>query len=305
VPTGGRPASEECVGATAANLFGTRDLSALRARGSLRRLADTGEFDVSEVHCRDDRRGLAGPGVAPSWHVGLIRRGGFLRRANGREDFFDASSAFLARPGEETYLGHPAGPGDVSTTIVVPAEVVDEVFAGSPPAGRVVTSPAFDQGHRLLVAACRRGVDHGEVDERVHALLAQLSTDDPVVASANPTTASAHRRLVSKACEALSQGGLTIGLVELARHLHCSPHHLSRVFRRVTGNTVTFYRNELRVRAVLEDVSAGATNLRTLAAHYGFADQAHLGRVVRRHRHQSPAALARILADDEHERPTS
>ena len=106
---------------------------------------------------------------------------------------------------------------------------------------------------------------------------------------------------MSEACEALNQGGLTMGLNELARRLYCSPHHLSRVFRRVTGRTITFYRNELRVRAVLEDVTAGATNLRTLAAHYGFADQAHLGRVVRRHRHQSPAALARILAGDEHE----
>jgi AraC-like DNA-binding protein len=96
-----------------------------------------------------------------------------------------------------------------------------------------------------------------------------------------------------------------MGLTELARRLYCSPHHLSRVFRRVTGHTITFYRNELRVRAVLEDVSAGATNLRTLAAHYGFADQAHLGRVVRRHWHQSPAGLARILTGDEHESPTS
>jgi AraC-like DNA-binding protein len=156
-----------------------------------------------------------------------------------------------------------------------------------------------------LVAACRRGTDHGEVDERVHALLAMLSSEDSDVAPSNRATATVHRRLVSEACEALSQGGLTMGLAELAQRLSCSPHHLSRVFRRVTGHTVTFYRNELRVRAVLEDVTAGATNLRTLAARYGFADQAHLARVVRRHRHHSPSGLARILAGDEHESPTS
>jgi AraC-like DNA-binding protein len=188
---------------------------------------------------------------------------------------------------------------------VVPAALVDEVFAGSPPAARLVTSPTFDLEHRLLVAACRRGSDHGELDERVHALLAMLSGPLWPGAPAKPATTTSHRRLVSEAREALSQGGLTLGLTELARRLCCSPHHLSRVFRRVTGHTVTFYRNELRVRAVLEDVAAGAANLRTLAAQYGFADQAHLGRVVRRHRHQTPGALARILAADEHESPTS
>jgi AraC-like DNA-binding protein len=287
------------------SLFGARDVPALSKRGSLRCLADTGRFVVCDVRCQDDRRGPVGPRVEASWHLVLVRRGGFLRRANGHEDFFDASSAYLARPGEEAYVGHPAGAGDVSTMIVVPAEVVDEALAGSPPGARLVTSPTFDLGHRLLLATCRQRTDHGELDERVHTLLALLSNDDRPAAPTSPATAAVHRRLVSEACEALIRGGLTMGLVDLARRLHCSPHHLSRVFRRVTGRTITFYRNELRVRAVLEDVTAGATNLRTLAAHYGFADQAHLGRVVRRHRHQSPATLARMLAGDEHESPTS
>jgi AraC-like DNA-binding protein len=290
------------VPAAAAALFGAEAVPALRERGGLRSLAMTGDFVVAEVHCRDDRRGLAGPRIETSWHLVVVRRGGFLRRVNGREDFYDVSSAYLARPGDETYLGHPAGPGDITTAIVLPGELVDEAFAGRPPEAKLVTSPAFDLKHRLLLAACRARTDDGDVDERVHGLLAMLSTrDSPEI---NPATAAVHRRLVSDACEALARGGLTMGLAELARRVNCSPHHLSRVFRRVTGHTVTFHRNELRVRAVLEDIAAGATNLRWLAARYGFADQAHLARVVRRHRQQTPSALARILAGDEHQSPT-
>jgi transcriptional regulator GlxA family with amidase domain len=37
--------------------------------------------------------------------------------------------------------------------------------------------------------------------------------------------------------------------------------------------------------------------LRTLAAEYGFAGQAHLTRVVRRHLRTSPAALRTLLAE--------
>ena len=297
--------SHRCtVAAAAAALFGAEAVPTLRERGGLRCLAETGDFVVSEVHCRDDRRRLAGPRLETSWHLVLVRRGGFLRRVNGNDDFFDASSAYLARPGDETYLAHPAGPGDVTTTIVMPGALVEEVFTGSPPDTKLVTSSAFDLRHRLLLAAGRRRTDEGDVDERVHGLLAMLSTRDSPVPSTNPATASVHRRLVSDACEALTGSGLTMGLAELARHVNCSPHHLSRVFHRVTGNTVTFHRNELRVRAVLEDVASGATNLRLLAARYGFADQAHLGRVVRRHRHQTPSSLTRILAGDEHQSPT-
>jgi transcriptional regulator GlxA family with amidase domain len=96
--------------------------------------------------------------------------------------------------------------------------------------------------------------------------------------------------------EALAAGYLTAGLEDLARLVACSPQHLSRVFRRVTGRSLTFYRNELRVRAVLGRLEVGDQGLRTLAAEYGFADQAHLTRVVRRHLRTTPAALRELLA---------
>ncbi|MGW1926443.1 helix-turn-helix domain-containing protein, partial [Streptomyces massasporeus] len=63
---------------------------------------------------------------------------------------------------------------------------------------------------------------------------------------------------------------------ELARAAGVSPHHLSRVFRAVTGTTLTHHRNELRIRSVLHALEEGEDSLRTLAYAYGFADQAHL-----------------------------
>ena len=114
------------------------------------------------------------------------------------------------------------------------------------------------------------------------------------------TAAIAHRRLVAAACQAVAEPGFATGLDELASQLNCSPHHLSRVFHRVTGHPLTFYRNQLRVRAVLEDVQQGATNLRLLAGEYGFGDQAHMARVVRRHLGHTPSDMARVLRPVEH-----
>ena len=94
---------------------------------------------------------------------------------------------------------------------------------------------------------------------------------------------------------ALLAGGLSLGLDTLAQAVGCSPHHLSRVFRAVTGEPLSTYRNRLRVRAVLSDVQDGAANLRSLAAEYGFADQAHLTRVVRRLLGRSPTEIRRLV----------
>jgi len=49
------------------------------------------------------------------------------------------------------------------------------------------------------------------------------------------------------------------------------------------------------VRAVLSDLQDGATSLRVLAAEYGFADRAHLSRVVRRQLGRSPTEIRRLL----------
>ena len=75
-----------------------------------------------------------------------------------------------------------------------------------------------------------------------------------------------------------------------------SPHHLSRVFRALTGVTVSRHRMRLRVRAVLERLGGGERDLARLAADAGFADQARLCRVVRAETGTTPSALREALA---------
>jgi AraC-like DNA-binding protein len=131
--------------------------------------------------------------------------------------------------------------------------------------------------------------------ERLHTVLDRLAPHASHPGRQRPSTAIAHRRLVADAREVLTDGRYTAGLTELAARVNCSPHHLSRIFRAVTGETLTEHRNRMRVRAVLGDLQDGADCLRILAARYGFADQSHLTRVVRRHLGRPPGTVKRLL----------
>jgi AraC-like DNA-binding protein len=268
-----------------------------RLAGSMHSLAVLPEMFVYEIRCRDDRRRLAGPGYEFSWNLVMVRSGGFLLRLDGREDFYDATSAYLSRPGQERYTGHPAGPGDVCTGIWLSERLVGNCLDGGGlvPSGRVVTSGGFDLRHRALVAACRRGVDGFEVAERVYDLLERFGSQSRRAGWLRSSTELAHRALAAKAAEAMAAGYLTTNIEDLARLAGCSAAHLSRVFRQVTGHSVTIYRNELRVRRVLNELEEGQRCLRSLSAAYGFADQAHMTRVIRRHLGSTPSALRDML----------
>jgi transcriptional regulator GlxA family with amidase domain len=86
-----------------------------------------------------------------------------------------------------------------------------------------------------------------------------------------------------------------IRVVQLARQTAVSPHHLSRIFAAETGQTISAYRNCLRARIALERVAAGERSLARIAADLGFADHAHLTRVVRRQAGAPPSNLREVL----------
>ncbi|MFE7592102.1 helix-turn-helix transcriptional regulator [Kitasatospora sp. NPDC057512] len=226
--------------------------------------------------------------------VSLIRSGGFVLRAGGREDFVDPTTGFLMRRGDEAAVAHLTDVPDLSTVLEFHQDVHGECPDGAGPRSLPV-DPALDLAHRGLVAACRAGTDAFEVAERSHGLMAGLTgARAPAGGGRRPATVLAHRRIVHQACAALIDGPPTLGLEEISRLAGCSPFHLSRVFRSVTGRTLTSYRNQLRVRAVAEDI-VGGRPLRELAATYGFADQAHLTRVFRKHTGELPSVVRSVL----------
>ncbi len=273
-------------------------------------------MSLYEVRCRITEKRWVPALTNHTFTVNLARSGGYLRRVNGTERFVDATSALLVRPTDDLTIAHPLRCGDVYTALEINAEVLAERADAESWLHRDgwdgVISDDLDLEHRTLIADCRRGIDPFETTERVHRLLtgllanargdARASAGDDLVRAVNqrPATLVAHRKLADRAREAIADEGFALGLTEVARIVGCSPHHLSRVFHRTTGQSLTAHRNRVRVRSVLTALADDdRACLRTLAAEHGFADQAHLTRTVRQHLGQPPAQLRRILANPE------
>ncbi|MEV5576801.1 helix-turn-helix domain-containing protein [Spirillospora sp. NPDC052269] len=258
------------------------------------------------VNQDDEPSGWEEPAVDETDGLCLFHRGGFLREAVGRQSFLDPATGYVNLAGTQERFASPAGNNYTFTAITFTPDAFDEhagVLAGRRDWAFPV-SAAVGLRHRELFGACQAGVDRLEIEERLHMLLEALLAQPPVGTGdvhGSAAMRSQHRRLASTVQEALNSGHLTTGLDELAGMVGSSPKHLSRVFRRVTGRTITAYRNDLRVRAVLEDLAQGSgAQLAELAAEYGFADHAHLTRTIRRHLGEAPSTLRQRLTVDVH-----
>jgi AraC-like DNA-binding protein len=233
---------------------------------------------VAAVRCAGAGHGWSAEEQVATSAVVLVRRGVFRRRADGRAAVADAATGYLQRPGECQQIAHPAGGGDVCTSIGIGDELADRFAA----AGRITVPPGADLSHRLLLAAPPSD-RAGHAAELLGALL--------------PGESGASRGVEDVRELLHTEPGRD--LTALAAAVGWSPWHLSRVFHRATGIRLTAYRHRLRVRAALDDLAEDpGSGLAVIAARHGFADQAHLTRSIRAATGATPAVLRRRLRVD-------
>jgi AraC-like DNA-binding protein len=262
-------------------------------------ILDRDGVKLDDVACRHGRgRGRLEASRA-TYGIVFVRRGCFVRTADGAESVVDPTLAYCINPGVEERFDHPHDEGDDCTALVLDAPLAASLWGGEHglPAGPVPTAPDIDLEHRLLLAAARRGADPDELFERAVLLAARtLEQAEPGrVASGRPATARARRLLSDGAREALADDP-DRSLADLARELAVSPYHLSRVFKAATGRSISRHRMRLRARFAMERLAGGDRDLARLAADLGFADHSHLCRVVRSETGATPSALRAALA---------
>ncbi|HSM57178.1 MAG TPA: AraC family transcriptional regulator [Candidatus Sulfomarinibacteraceae bacterium] len=83
--------------------------------------------------------------------------------------------------------------------------------------------------------------------------------------------------------------GLT--LPEIADAVYASPYHLCRVFRREAGRTIHQYRNQLRLRAGLEQLLDGSDDVATIAGELGYSSHSHFTQTFRQAFGVTPSAV--------------
>jgi AraC-like DNA-binding protein len=256
-------------------------------------LVATATVTVNDVRCVHEPVSWTAPEPVLRHTVVLIRSGLFRRRVGKREMVLDASAGYLPRSGTEQAFAHPVG-GDRCTSIAVcDEEMLALLGASGWPDAAIETTPHIDIAHCALLARARLGATPDELAERSHVLVGWVLTGSRQV-RALPGPRTSHRS-VDHVREQLA-ADLSVSLADLARCTGLSAYHLSRVFRRTTGCTITRYRMRLRLEAALYQLASGETDLATLAVETGFSDQAHLTRLLRREIGQTPGSLRRMFA---------
>jgi AraC-like DNA-binding protein len=226
----------------------------------------------------------------------LVRRGMFVRTTPRAELLIDPTTAYFEQPGFEQQISHPRAAAGVTTVVLLSDDAMVR-YAGDVtlPDVLIPIGPDVQLLHVDLVADLRAGIDRPELDARLTELIGLLveRAAPGRLTARRPGTRAAHGRLVDLAREAIAADPASFDLGALAADLGCTPFHLSRVFHRMTGTTLTRYRNQVRATAVIDRVAAGEEKLADLAAELGFADHSHLVRVLRRAIGQPPSELRR------------
>ncbi|WP_433172942.1 helix-turn-helix domain-containing protein [Actinoallomurus sp. CA-150999] len=255
-------------------------------------------FSLKQVTIRARAESWSEPETPVGHQLMFVRRGVFRARVGGHTLLADPTVAYLGGPAQEQSIAHRVGAEDTCTALVMSESFMVELTEGTPVHPSVPVTGDLAVAHRLLSARARRSADSFELAEMTIRLVGRLlATPAPMQQAARrATTAAAQRTLVDAARELLTGDPSTLGLREIAQRLGCSPYHLSRIFRRQTGMTLTGYRNRIRVHLALDAIEAGKSDLADLAAELGFADHAHLTRTVRGECGHTPQALRRLLA---------
>jgi AraC family transcriptional regulator len=138
---------------------------------------------------------------------------------------------------------------------------------------------------RLLGELCEKRVGWRSVAESlVNELVEEYVSDSPHVQRREP-------RWLRRAVERLHDDPANESLGAVAADLDLHPVHVSRMFKRHLGVTVSQYLRELRLRRAARAVLEGRESLAAVADDHGFADQSHMTREFSRATSWSPAKL--------------
>jgi AraC family transcriptional regulator len=276
-------------------------------------LHDSSLLRVQCVCCTPDHRGCGEVEHAPATMLVLPLRGVFVKHhEHGAQVIGDAGQALFFNRGEEYRISHPAGGNDDCLVIEPTAAVLREMLECAGAGGR----EAFQRTHAVLpldlvlrrrllwTALRRRDVNTTrphqntlEIQSRSLELIsAAMQTTPPAQQRTRDHGRTSHRRREQVQASAVSlaaQPELDWSLDRLARHVHCSPFHLARNFRRELGDSVHQFLLRARLVRALDLVLDSNLSLTDIALQLGFATPSHFAAAFRRAYGRAPSALRR------------
>jgi AraC family transcriptional regulator len=241
--------------------------------------------------------------IGPRHHVVFPARSVLIEQVGREPILADPNHVVLYDPGQSYHRELVSPDGDVATYLVASEALVRMLLGAgggrAPQFGRPQLSIAAEPFLRiqLLVAGIAAGtVEALEAEEIALGVLdGILGPPSATPTAVKPThtrpdparrrTISEHRRLVLDARRLLVERfAEPLSLAEIGRLVGASPYHLARLFRSETGQSLHEYREQIRLRRVLEQLTGpGRTvGLAALAAEVGFGSHAYFDTRFRR-----------------------
>lgn len=269
---------------------------------------------VRDYCCRAGRGGPAAEECSANNDLVLMRRGAFTKHF-GRQTFTaDVNQAVFFSKGSTYRVSHPADCGDQGAVFTLSPQVLNDVVREFDPAiddrperpFPCVTSPcdsrAFWRQHELLARLKEAATapidplwaDATALELAADVIQAALARHGSPRRRRRPSTQAAHAEQAEAAKSYLAKRlGESITLDQVARAVHASPFHLARVFRERTGVPIHRYLTRLRLRAAVERLAGGESNLAGLALELGFSSHSHFADAFRREFGRSPSRVRR------------
>lgn len=268
-------------------------------------------IQVTRYRCLALSHGLGAEHRQPAHVIAFPYRGVFEVHRGRDRAVVEPGSVVFFNEGEPYRTSHPCGGGDGGSAIAVRSDVLQEALARHDPGVadrpgapfRFASGPSSARAYllqRLLFLRVARAgaVDALGVEEDALALVDEVSAaacrseDGP--AALRPPSGARHRRTVEAARRFLStRFSEPVNLLAVSRAVGVSPFHLCRVFRAVTGTTVSRYRHRLRLRASLEHVARAEADLSAVALDHGYSSHSHFTAAFRREFGLTPAQFRR------------
>jgi AraC-like DNA-binding protein len=257
----------------------------------------------------------SGPGAeeeSDANNIVLMRHGAFSRHFGRRKVTADVNQAvFFSR--DSTYrVSHPSDCGDRGTVFTVSPRVLNDIVRELDPS--IDEHP--DQPFLFVTGPCDSGVfwRHRELVQRLESAesmpLEPLWADVTALQLVADVLESAfvqrgvERKPKRKGTDAdhadrteaaktylAARLGERITLDDVARAVHASPFHLARIFQQQTGVAVHRYLTQLRLRASLERLADGGSDITQIALELGFSSHSHFTDAFRREFGHPPSEI--------------
>jgi AraC family transcriptional regulator len=241
------------------------------------RLLESPVIQVYDVCCTAPRSGYGSAELTRVPQIVLPRRGVFVVERQGKQRVVDTNTALVFGAADEYRVSHPAAGGDDCTVAVLPPHLLEDAVGGVD--GRLGSLRSRDHLAVCLITRTLRNrrAAQLESEEAAMLLVEVLSRAFAVRARADGRDLRPAQHLRVEQVRALLASAPTVrwDLQTVARAVSCSPFHLARQFRAVTGETISRYLLRLSLSLAVERLADGERNLSALALETGFAHHSH------------------------------